>query len=287
MRGIILAGGTGSRLHPLTTVVNKHLLPVHDKPLIFYPLSTMLAMDVREVLLITDPAYLASFRRLLGDGDDLGISLQYATQDEPRGIAHALSLADGFVGEGHTALVLGDNIFHGNDLDAVLSASYEPDKATIFSRRVDDGSPYGVVRTDDTGTPTRLVEKPTSTAAADAVPGLYVYPPDVLDLVSTLEVSDRGELEISDLNQRYLESSRLCLRRLPDDMAWFDAGTVENLSAASQYVRDRQRLTQQLVGSPEVTSWRRGFIDDCKLQSIIEVHAPTEYGRLLMGAMER
>ncbi|WGH84462.1 MULTISPECIES: sugar nucleotidyltransferase [Auritidibacter] len=286
MRGIILAGGTGQRLRPLTTGVNKHLLPVHDKPMIFYPLSTLISMGVRDVLLVTDPTYREGFERLIGDGKHLGISVQYAVQDSPSGVAGALMAARGFVEADLTTLVLGDNVFHGIGMKDLLSAGFEESKATIFSRSVPNGSSYGVVYTDRTGKPTRLVEKPKPPGPAEAVPGLYVYPSDVLDLVETLSPSARGELEISDLNQLYLNVSRLALRRLHKNVQWFDAGTLADLTAASRFVRELQEDTHCLVGSPEISAWCRGFIDDADLQKLADWHGSSSYGHFLSHALK-
>lgn len=265
----------------MTTVVNKHLLPVYDKPMIFYPLSTLIAMGIREILLVTDPRHAESFRLLLGDGSQFGIQIQYSTQDRPLGIAQGLSLAAGFIDEGLTALILGDNIFCGERNLPTISETHNSAVATIFSNEVDDGSSYGVVRTNALGAPTHLVEKPDAGGPAEAVAGLYVYPPDVLERAGSLHLSPRGEYEITDLNQQYLEESRLVLRRLPNDIVWFDAGTIESLSEASTYVQNQQDSSRALVGSPELAAWHRGFVDDGELQSLVENHGMTKYGRLL------
>ena len=281
MRGIILAGGTGSRLHPVTLAVSKQLVPVYDKPMIYYPLSTLMLAGVREVLVITTPHEQEAFRRLLGDGSAYGIELSYAVQPSPDGLAQAFLIGEEHVGGERVALVLGDNIFYGPGLGAHLRRFTDVDGAAIFGYRVADPSAYGVVTLDDHGRATSLEEKPERPTSRYAVPGLYFYDADVVEHARTLRPSARGELEITDLNRIYLEAGRLHVEVLPRGTAWLDTGTVRDLLAAGAFVQaieDRQGLK---VGCPEEVAWRMGFLDDAGLLARADVLTSSGYGDYL------
>ncbi|HET7431525.1 MAG TPA: glucose-1-phosphate thymidylyltransferase RfbA [Nocardioides sp.] len=286
MRGIILAGGTGSRLHPVTLAVSKQLVPVYDKPMIYYPLSTLMLAGVREVLVITTPHEQEAFRRLLGDGSAYGIELSYAVQPSPDGLAQAFLIGEEHVGGERVALVLGDNIFYGPGLGAHLRRFTDVDGAAIFGYRVADPSAYGVVTLDDHGRATSLEEKPERPTSRYAVPGLYFYDADVVEHARTLRPSARGELEITDLNRIYLEAGRLHVEVLPRGTAWLDTGTVRDLLAAGAFVQaieDRQGLK---VGCPEEVAWRMGFLDDAGLLARAEALPRSGYGDYLRGLLD-
>lgn len=260
MRGIILAGGAGTRLHPLTLAVSKQLLPVYDKPLIFYPLSTLILAGIDDILVITTPRHARAFQDLLGDGAWCGVSLQYAVQDEPRGLAQAFTLRPDFIAGQHCCLILGDNLFHGVGLGQNLARFATVPGATIFHTWVADPSGYGVVEFDAHGAPAALAEKPRHPRSHEAVPGLYFYDDQVAELAAGLQPSDRDEYEITDLNRRYLERGLLRAESLPRGTAWFDIGTVDALVEASTYVRALQQRQGLLLGSPEEAAWRLGRI---------------------------
>jgi glucose-1-phosphate thymidylyltransferase len=286
MRGIILAGGTGSRLHPVTLAVSKQLVPVYDKPMIYYPLSTLMLAGVREVLVITTPHEQEAFRRLLGDGSAYGIELSYAVQPSPDGLAQAFLIGEEHVGGERVALVLGDNIFYGPGLGAHLRRFTDVDGAAIFGYRVADPSAYGVVTLDDHGRAASLEEKPERPTSRYAVPGLYFYDADVVEHARTLRPSARGELEITDLNRIYLEAGRLHVEVLPRGTAWLDTGTVRDLLAAGAFVQaieDRQGLK---VGCPEEVAWRMGFLDDAGLLARAEALPRSGYGDYLRGLLD-
>lgn len=288
MRGIVLAGGSGSRLHPLTRATNKHLLPVHDKPMVHYPLTTLMTLGVREVLLITTPADRGGFERLLGDGSGLGLRLRYAVQERPEGLAQALTIGADFCAGGPVALVLGDNVFHGPDLAPAVRAAWTGQGALVLAQPVPDPRRYAVVELDGDGRPVALVEKPADPRSTLAVPGLYLYDGEAAAVAAGVRPGARGELEITAVNEDYLRRGRLRVAVLPAGTAWFDAGTLDSLAAASASVRRAQETTGRLVGSPEEVAWRQGWIDDEQLRAAAEPLRASGYGdRLLACLAER
>jgi glucose-1-phosphate thymidylyltransferase len=286
MRGIILAGGTGSRLHPITLAVSKQLVPVYDKPMIYYPLSTLMLAGIREVLVITTPHEQDAFQRLLGDGSAYGIEITYAVQPAPEGLAQAFLIGEEHIGGRPVALVLGDNIFYGPGLGTRLRRFADVDGAAIFAYRVADPSAYGVVTFDADGRATSLEEKPDHPRSMFAVPGLYFYGGDVVEHARTLRPSARGELEITDLNRLYLEEGRLQVEVMPRGTAWLDTGTWQDLTAAGSFVQaieDRQGLK---IGCPEEVAWREGFLDDAALLARADALSKSGYGDYLRRLVE-
>ncbi|WP_370249904.1 glucose-1-phosphate thymidylyltransferase RfbA [Nocardioides sp.] len=285
MRGIILAGGTGSRLHPITFAVSKQLMPVYDKPMIHYPLSTLMLAGIREILVITTPHEADQFRRLLGDGSHLGLAITYAVQERPDGLAQAFVIGEEHIGGESVGLVLGDNIFHGAGLGTRLRRFADLDGAAVFGYRVADPTAYGVVEFDAEGRAISLEEKPARPRSRYAVPGLYFYGPDVSALARTLRPSARGEYEITDLNRIYLEQGRLQVEVLPRGAAWLDTGTFDDLNDASNFVRAIEARQGTKVGAPEEVAWRMGFIDDAGLTALAEPLLKSGYGRYLLDLL--
>ncbi len=285
MKGIILAGGTGSRLWPITIGVSKQLLPVYDKPLIYYPLSTLMSAGIREILIITTPEDAAAFHRLLGDGHQFGISLSYAVQNEPNGLAEAFIIGEEFIGTDSCALILGDNIFHGTGLGTELQAVNNTTGALIFAYRVADASAYGVVEFDASGTPLSIEEKPTHPKSNYAVPGLYFYDNNVVAIAKSVTPSPRGEREITAINNAYLKSGTLSVHTLPEGTAWLDSGTFGTLQDAADYVRVIEERQGIKVCCPEEIAWRNSWITDAELSESARQLSSSGYGAYLAGLL--
>ncbi len=283
MRGIILAGGTGSRLHPITLGVSKQLMPVYDKPMIYYPLSTLILAGIRDILVITTPHEAGQFQRLLQDGSQFGINITYAVQPSPDGLAQAFILGEEHIGDESAALILGDNLFYGPGVGTRLADLDEPEGAYVFGYRVSDPTAYGVVEFDADGVAISLEEKPEQPKSEYAVPGLYFYENSVVARAKQLEPSARGELEITDLSRTYLDEGRLHVEVLPRGVVWLDAGTVDDLHEASSYVRTIERRQGMKVGAPEEVAWRRGFLSDIELLERAEPLRKSGYGLYLEG----
>ena len=282
-KGIILAGGRGTRLHPLTLATSKQLLPIYDKPLIYYPLTTLMLAGIREFLIITTPDEIGQFQRLLGDGKQWGIELSYAIQDHPGGVAEAFLIGREFLAGSSSALILGDNIFYGTGLRDILRESAEQIRgATVFACWVDDPERYGVVEFDASHRPLRIIEKPKSPKSNYAVTGLYFYDEHVVDVVREMKPSARGELEISDLNQRYLERGELRVERFGRGYAWLDAGTHESLLEASQFIHIVEKRQGLKIACPEEVAFIQGFIDAAQLLQLAEPMKATAYGQYLI-----
>jgi len=287
MKGILLAGGSGTRLHPMTLAASKQLLPVYDKPMVYYPLSTLMLAGIRDVLVISTPADLPGFQRLLGDGERLGMCFDYAEQASPDGIAQAFLIGRDWIGGEPCALALGDNLIHGDHLSATLrAAASRPVGATVFAYQVRDPERYGVVSFDVDGAPMELVEKPAAPVSNWAVTGLYFYDHQVSELARMIRPSARGELEITDLNQLYLHAGHLHVEKLSRGCAWLDAGTPDSLLQAATFVQTIQSRTGMLVGCPEEVAFRMGFIDADALRSHARGLGKTELGRVLLELAE-
>jgi glucose-1-phosphate thymidylyltransferase len=286
MRGLILAGGTGSRLHPVTLGVSKQLVPVYDKPMIYYPLSTLMLAGIRDVLLITSPHEADAFVRLLGDGSRFGISITYATQPRPDGLAQAFTIGADFIGTEPSALILGDNLFYGSGFGRQLSRFSEVEGATVFAYRVSDASAYGVVEFDADGRAISLEEKPEHPRSNYAVPGLYFYDNDVIEIARNLQPSPRGEYEITDISQHYLDQGRLNVEVLERGFAWLDTGTFDSLYDAGNFIRTLEHRQGLKVGSPEEVAWRQGFLTDDELRQRAEPLVKSGYGSYLLGLLD-
>ncbi|MET4583516.1 glucose-1-phosphate thymidylyltransferase [Conyzicola nivalis] len=286
MRGIILAGGSGTRLWPITKGISKQLMPIYDKPMIYYPLSTLMMAGINEILIITTPEYNDQFRALFGDGSDIGISIEYAVQPSPDGLAQAFIIGEEFIGDESVALVLGDNIFHGAGLGSSLRQNNDVQGALIFAYHVSNPRSYGVVEFDDDFNALSIEEKPTAPKSNYAVPGLYFYDNSIVEIAKSIEPSARGELEISTVNERYLEAGKLHVQVLDRGTAWLDTGTFESMMQASEYVRvieDRQGFK---VGCVEEIAWRAGWIDDAQLRVLATPLLKSGYGSYLIGLLD-
>ncbi|MEZ0355555.1 glucose-1-phosphate thymidylyltransferase [Mycobacterium sp. ENV421] len=287
MKGIILAGGSGTRLHPITLGVSKQLIPVYDKPMAYYPLSTLMLAGIRDILVITTPHDAESFERLLGDGSRFGISLTFAQQPSPDGLAQAFTIGADFIGNDKVALILGDNLLYGPGLGTQLKCFSDVDGGQIFAYWVAEPSAYGVVEFDPSGVVVSLEEKPKQPRSNFAVPGLYFYDNDVVAIARDLSPSDRGEYEITDVNREYLEQGRLRVQVLPRGTAWLDTGTFDQMTDAADFVRTMERRTGLKIGVPEEIAWRQGFLSDDELRERAEMLVKSGYGSYLLDLLER
>jgi len=287
MRGIILAGGTGSRLHPITLGISKQLVPVYDKPMIYYPLSTLILAGIRDILIITTPQDSAQFQRLLGDGSRFGVSITYKAQPSPDWLAQAFILGEEHIGDDSVALVLGDNIFYGQGMGTRLRQYADLDGGVIFGYWVDDPTAYGVVEFDKAGRAISLEEKPANPRSNWAVPGLYFYDNNVVDIAKNLKPSPRGELEITDVNREYLDRGTLKVEILPRGTAWLDTGTFDSLSEATDFIRTVEKRQGLSIGCPEEVAWRMGFLTDDELRERAEPLVKSGYGAYLLKALQQ
>lgn len=281
MKGIILAGGSGTRLFPITKGISKQLMPIYDKPMIYYPLSTLMQSGIQDILVITTPDDQAQFQRLLGDGSQWGIRLQYALQPSPDGLAQAFIIGEEFIGTDSVALVLGDNIFHGNELDESLQASTHPDGGVVFAYEVSDPERYGVVEFGKSQQAISIEEKPEQPKSHFAVVGLYYYDNDVIEIAKQVKPSNRGELEITSINEEYLKRGKLSVKTLEEGDVWLDTGTIDSLTDAADFVRVIQRRTGQIIGSPEKVAFCQGFISKNQLYALAEPLVKSGYGKYL------
>lgn len=287
MKGIVLAGGSGTRLHPITLGVSKQLIPVYDKPMVYYPLSTLMLAGIRDILVITTPHDAPFFERLLGDGSQFGISLTFAQQPSPDGLAQAFTIGADFIGDEKVALVLGDNLLYGPGLGTQLKRYADVDGGAVFAYWVAEPRAYGVVEFDDAGRAISLEEKPEEPKSNFAVPGLYFYDNDVVDIARGLSPSPRGEYEITDINRAYLETGKLQVEVLPRGTAWLDTGTFDQMTDAADYVRTMERRTGMRIGVPEEVAWRQGFLSDDHMRDRARTLVKSGYGTYLLELLER
>lgn len=281
MKGIILAGGSGTRLWPITKAISKQLMPIYDKPMIYYPLTTLMQAGIRDILIITTPDDQAGFQRLLGDGSQWGINLEYAVQPKPEGLAQAFIIGEDFIGNDKVALVLGDNIFHGERLDESLQECTNPDGGTVFAYKVSDPERYGVVEFDEQNQAVSIEEKPAEPKSNFAVVGLYFYDNNVVEIAKNVKPSDRGELEITSINAEYLRRGKLQVQTLDNGDVWLDTGTIDSLTDASDFVRVIQKRTGRIIGSPEKIAFKNGWINRDQLNKLSEPLKKSGYDKYL------
>ena len=286
MKGIILAGGSGTRLFPITKAISKQLMPIYDKPMIYYPLSVLMMADIREILIITTPEDSDSFKRLLGDGRELGCHFEYAVQAVPNGLAQAFVIGEQFIGDDKVALILGDNIFYGTGFDELIQSFNDVDGAAIFAYKVSDPERYGVVEFDEHFTALSIEEKPLKPKSSYAVPGLYFYDNEVVQIAKNIKPSVRGEYEITDVNRVYLEKKRLHVGVMDRGTAWLDTGTFDSLSDATEYVRVIEKRQDTKIGCIEEVAYRHGFIDKEQLKVLAEKYIKSGYGMYLKNLLQ-
>jgi len=286
MKGIILAGGSGTRLFPITKAISKQLMPIYDKPMIYYPLSVLMMADIREILIITTPEDSDSFKRLLGDGHELGCRFEYAVQAVPNGLAQAFVIGEEFVGDDKVALILGDNIFYGTGFDKLIQSFNDVDGAAIFAYKVSDPERYGVVEFDEDFTALSIEEKPLTPKSSYAVPGLYFYDNEVIEIAKNIKPSPRGEYEITDVNRAYLEKKRLHVGVMDRGTAWLDTGTFDSLSDATEFVRVIEKRQDTKIGCIEEVAYRHGFIDKEQLKVLAEKYIKSGYGMYLKNLLQ-
>ena len=282
MKGIILAGGSGTRLWPITKAISKQLMPIYDKPMIYYPLNTLMQAGIRDILIITTPEDKSSFQRLLGDGSQWGINLEYAIQPKPEGLAQAFIIGEEFIGNDKVALVLGDNIFHGERLDESLQECTNPDGGTVFAYKVSDPERYGVVEFDEQNQAISIEEKPAEPKSNFAVVGLYFYDNDVIEIAKNVQSSARGELEITSINAEYLRRGKLQVQTLDNGDVWLDTGTIDSLTDAADFVRVIQKRTGRIIGSPEKIAFKNDWISREQLNTLAEPLKKSGYGKYLV-----